>query len=142
MNSGETLYVLKLQQNRYYIGRTKKHNLTKLFQRHFDDEELSWTKTYKPMYIEYVMPRVDLYPNGAYNEEEKCTRKYMTKYGIDNVRSKKYVADELTKERKDEIQKAIWKDNDLCTHCGNKECIEKLDINHTESDNSDDSLCD
>jgi hypothetical protein len=64
-------------------------------------------------------------------EEDKITKEYMSKYGIDKVRGGSYVEVELSPFQIDALQKEIWAANDLCTKCGRsghfvKDCYAKI----------------
>ena len=53
------IYVLKLEQDKYYIGKTK--NPTFRLQTHFDLDGSSWTKKYKPLKVIEIIPNCDDY---------------------------------------------------------------------------------
>jgi predicted GIY-YIG superfamily endonuclease len=46
MNS---IYILKLEDNKYYVGKTK--NINKRILEHFSNNGSEWTKKYKPIEI-------------------------------------------------------------------------------------------
>ena len=73
-----TIYVLKLQGNKYYVGKTT--NPTYRLDDHFSEGGSAWTKKYKPISIH------ELQPDKPDTDEQIVTQKYMQKYGIDNVR--------------------------------------------------------
>ena len=72
------IYVLQLQNNKFYIGKTS--NPYFRFDNHFAHNGSEWTKQHKPINILELIPNCDDY------DEDKYTYKYMDKYGIDNVR--------------------------------------------------------
>jgi len=88
------IYILKLKENKYYIG--KSDNVLNRFQQHINGNGSSWTRKYNPISIEKIIENVSSF------EEDKITKEYMSKYGIDNVRGGSYVEIELT-----ELQKEI-----------------------------------
>ena len=72
------IYVLKLIDDKYYVGKTENYDIR--LNQHFDFNGSKWTQKYKPLYIEELIPNCDNL------DEDKFTIKYMIKYGIDNVR--------------------------------------------------------
>ena len=69
------IYILRCLGDKYYIGYTNTPNFS--IENHDFNE---WTKTYKPVEIVEIFDNCDRY------DEDKYTIKYMSKYGIDNVR--------------------------------------------------------
>ena len=119
------IYVLKLKENKYYIG--KSDNVLNRFQQHINGNGSSWTKKYKPISIEKTIENISSF------EEDKITKEYLSKYGIDNVRGGSYVEIELTGVQKHILCTEIWAANDCCTRCGRsghfiKKCYAKKDI--------------
>jgi len=80
------LYVLKLEQNKKYIGVTSKTPEFRMRQHQNEFLGAAWTKKYKPLEI---FDRKDL-GHMTYEEaqkyENKVVRVYINKYGHDNVR--------------------------------------------------------
>ena len=70
------IYVLELENNKYYIGKTDNPQFR--LESHFNSNGAAWTKKYKPINIIELIPNCDDY------DEDKYTLKYMEKYGIDN----------------------------------------------------------
>ena len=77
------IYILKLSNNKYYIG--KSNNIFIRYRQHLNGNGSFWTKKYKPLYIERLIEDCDDY------DEDKYVKIYMNMYGIDNVRGGKYV---------------------------------------------------
>ena len=73
-----TIYILQLQDNKYYIGKTTQPEIR--LESHFNSNGSSWTKKYKPIKV------IDLIHDCDDFDEDKYTLKYMQKYGINNVR--------------------------------------------------------
>jgi len=120
-----TVYILKLINNKYYVGRSS--NVAKRFNDHLNGTGSFWTKKYKPINIEKVVENVSLF------EEDKVTKEYMYKYGIDNVRGGSYVRERLAPYELKLIRKEIFAAHDLCIRCGSnkhfiKDCDSKRDI--------------
>ena len=119
------IYILKLQNNKYYVG--KSNDLETRLTSHKNGLASAWTKKYKPISVEKVIPNASSY------DENKETIEYMGKYGIDNVRGGIYVTEALDNTQRSEINKQIWGANDCCTQCGRKEhfvnnCKETKDV--------------
>jgi len=76
------VYVLKLENDRYYIGST--YNLNFRYAQHCGGQGAQYTRCHKPISIEAV------FPNAEKGLENKVTREYMEKYGKDNVRGGSY----------------------------------------------------
>lgn len=124
--STTNIYILKLKNNKYYIGKT--NDVNKRFQQHVSGTGSSWTSTHEPIKILKVIE------NASQFDEDKYVKEYMNKYGIDNVRGGAYVSNELDEVQKYSLQKEIWGANDLCTQCGRKghfvkDCYAKKDVN-------------
>lgn len=105
------IYVLKCENNKYYVGRTK--NIEKRIIQHFTLNGSKWTKKYKPIKI------INQYDGDEF-DEEKHTLLTMDKYGIENVRGGSYCKMKLSKYDIDKIQQIIYSIMDKCYKCGKK----------------------
>lgn len=94
------IYVLKLECEKYYVGRTKK-TITERFKEHMSGYGSIFTKTYKPIRVIEYFESHDNY------DEDKHTLKMMEKYGIDQVRGGSFVSEVLSNEEKNLIKKMI-----------------------------------
>lgn len=106
------IYILKLENNKYYVGKTS-HPKTRIDQ-HFANQGSSWTKKHNPIDIEAIIPDCDDY------DEDKYVKKYMDKFGIDNVRGGTFSQIKLKEEDSDFIEKSSISSNDKCLKCGKK----------------------
>jgi hypothetical protein len=104
------IYVIKLQQNKFYVGKTNNPQIR--LDNHFNTRGSEWTKLYKPISIEALIPDCDDY------DEDKYTRMYMDKYGIDNVRGGSYTQVNLDKTTKEHLTRMSNGTNDRCFTCG------------------------
>jgi len=123
------IYILALKGGRYYIG--KSDDVHKRFSDHLNGHGSEWTKLYKPVKIEKVIE------NASPFEEDKITKEYMCKYGIDKVRGGSYVRPELSSSDIKYLLKEIWSAKNLCTRCGRsthfvKDCYARNDIYDNE----------
>jgi predicted GIY-YIG superfamily endonuclease len=68
------VYILKLVKNKFYVGKTT--NPLFRLNDHYNGNGASWTKKYKPLTLDKIIPNCDEY------DEDKYTIKYMDLYGI------------------------------------------------------------
>ena len=99
------IYVLRLEGGRYYIG--KSDNVMNRYQQHLNGNGSAWTRKYKPVSLEKTIENVSPF------EEDKITKEYMSKYGIDKVRGGSYVEVELSEFHIDALKMEIWAAKDL-----------------------------
>ncbi|KAI3656241.1 hypothetical protein MP638_006762, partial [Amoeboaphelidium occidentale] len=81
-NSLYTIYVLECKQGKFYVGKTTKPVETR-FAEHLADPT-GWTSLYEPLRIAETFHRQES------DFEDYITKKYMRKYGIENVRGGSY----------------------------------------------------
>lgn len=106
------IYILKLQKGKYYIGKTLNPDFN--LESHSNNDESEWTKKYKPLEI------IEFIPNCNNYDQDKYTKIYMDKYGIDNVRGGSYTSINLDISTKIELIKISNSMNNKCIKCGNK----------------------
>lgn len=107
------IYILKLKEGKYYIGKTNYPDIR--IDEHFTKNCGSqWTKRYKPLKIERIIPDCDDF------DEDSYTLRYMNKYGIENVRGGQFVRLNLTKNDLEYIHSSLRSSNNLCFKCGSK----------------------
>lgn len=104
------IYILKLEDSKYYIGKSE--NVERRFQDHMNGNGSVWTRKYKPIEMERVIRSASSF------DEDKFTKEYMSTYGIDNVRGGSYTTVELSEEQKEFLTREIWGAKDLCARCG------------------------
>ena len=70
------IYILLLEETKYYIGKTTQPEIR--LEKHFNSNGSLWTKKYKPIKVIGLIPNCDDF------DEDKYTLKYMQKYGINS----------------------------------------------------------
>jgi len=104
------IYILKLQHAKWYVGRTENPQFR--LENHFGGGASSWTTRYPPVSIQKLIPGCDIF------DEDKYVIKYMSQYGISNVRGGSFSAIDLTTAQIQIIEHMIKGANDKCFSCG------------------------
>ena len=131
------IYVLKLQQGKFYVGRTNKPIRDRL-EEHQSGTGSTWTRKYPPVRVLYEVSTSDRFREN--NETLKC----MAQYGIENVRGGRYSQMSLSNADRENIEKEIRSSTDQCLRCGRKghfksDCYAKTHANGSAiQDNSND----
>lgn len=135
------IYVLKLENNKYYVGKTTNPEFR--IENHFNKNGSVWTKKYNPVKLESLIPDCDDY------DEDKYTKIYMDKYGIENVRGGSFTSIKLDENTVNHLTQMSNGTNDKCFRCSRSghfasNCYVRTDINGIyidDEDNTDKSNC-
>jgi len=106
-----TIYILKLNNNKYYIGKTNR-NVKERYQEHLEGIGSFWTKKYKPLSV------VKQIENSSPFDEDRYVKEYMAIYGIDNVRGGSYNQEELNGETIKFLKNELRTSKNECYKCG------------------------
>jgi predicted GIY-YIG superfamily endonuclease len=104
------IYILELQENKFYVGKT--NNPTFRLEQHFNESGALFTKIFKPLKLLELIPNCDDY------DEDKYTLKYMSKYGIENVRGGSFCQLKLSSEHRNTINRMLAGTENKCYKCG------------------------
>ncbi|SNW62423.1 GIY-YIG nuclease with Zinc finger domain [Orpheovirus IHUMI-LCC2] len=120
----ESLYILELEYGRIYVGKTRR--LYDRILEHFTYNGSIWTKLYRPIKILEIIEDPDDF------DEDKYTKIYMRKYGIDKVRGGSYVTQTLPYYQIQSLEKELYTSSDKCFQCGKqghyiKDCPQKIE---------------
>jgi len=121
------IYILELQENKYYIGKTNNPQIR--INSHFNSNGSAWTRKYKPIKVLELIPDCDDY------DEDKYTRIYMDKFGIENVRGGSFVTIELDKNTVKYLKRMSNGTNDKCFICSKdghfaRDCKENSELEY------------
>lgn len=121
----ETVYILQLEHNKYYVGWTQRVNGDR-FEEHFNGEGSEWTKKYKPI-------QVIKWINGTKQDEDRITLELMKDLGWYNVRGGKWCKVEMTEPPK-ELKLTSSKVNAIITRVTTKQKLKcKTDLEKKRS---------
>ena len=104
------IYILKLQDERYYVGKSE--NPMKRYQEHMNGSGSAWTRKYKPIGIEKVIEKASPF------DEDKYVKIYMSRYGIEKVRGGAHTSIELPEDQEDMLRHELRSATDKCLSCG------------------------
>lgn len=118
--SATTIYVLRLKEGRYYVGKTNR-DVKKRVDEHKagGGNGSAWTRRYP------VLGLFRQYPQKESLDEDKYVKKYMINFGIDNVRGGAYSNINLTPSQKKSIDTEIMHASDQCLRCGSSDHFAK-----------------
>ena len=110
--NGSVIYTLKLENNKYYVGKTT--DIQKRYLAHLAGLGSRWTKIYKPIGIISQEEEKTLY------DEDNKVKEIMCMHGIENVRGGSYCRFQLSDDEIRFIKKELNSIKDECFNCGEK----------------------
>lgn len=99
----QTIYVLELCGNKYYIGATMAMNLNTRLRQHFRSGGNDWLHKWRPLRIH------KLYRNSREGDVDlnRIMFEYMRKFGVDNVRGGSYSMTDLSLVEREQLKRAM-----------------------------------
>lgn len=104
------VYILELENNKYYVGKSTEDNVDKRIQQHFDGGGSEWTKLHKPINSSKIDNCID-------EDEDKFVMVCMRQHGIPNVRGGSFCQIHLPEHNILTLQQMIQGSSDICHHC-------------------------
>lgn len=108
--TNEIIYVLALENDKYYVGKTC--NLARRLDEHYNGDGAAWTKLYKP--VKCLATHV----SSSKFDESVVTKEWMLTKGINNVRGGAYTQVHLSKTTLSCLLQELWDAENKCRKCG------------------------
>jgi hypothetical protein len=122
--SNTNIYILKLKDGYYYVGQS--NNVNKRLKQHLKGVGSNWTKKYKPICIDRIIPNLSSW------DEDRYVKEYMSIYGIDKVRGGSYTNINLDDNQIELLTKEIRNANNQCLKCGSNDHYMKKCTNYNK----------
>lgn len=94
------IYILKCESDKYYIGNTE-FGLYTIYNKHLYENYCDWTNTYKPVKL------IESFKNPSYQEMIDVMNKYVTKFGVENVKISDVICDYYDRNRELPVPRLI-----------------------------------
>lgn len=107
-----TIYIIKLEHSKFYVGKTRNPLPENRIMEHVVGNGTEWTRLYKPIGVLAIHTGCDDFDEDAY------TKRYMAKYGVENVRGGSYCQVVLDEAQVSFLQKELLGASDSCFECG------------------------
>jgi len=104
------IYILELVGGKYYVGKTNNPGFR--IDQHFLSGGSVWTRKYHPINVVEIINNCDNY------DEDKYTRIFMDKYGIENVRGGSFCEEVLDEDTVKMLEKKSNSAKNKCFVCG------------------------
>ena len=117
MQDRHVVYVLQLEQARWYVGKTTTGNLAARVQQHRYGQGAKFPKRYKPLNLDVIISSYHDDEQSAALEETNKTLNLMDIYGIDMVRGAQWTRMDISKETRVEIERYINHLKSRCFEC-------------------------
>jgi predicted GIY-YIG superfamily endonuclease len=131
----ESLYVLQLEDGKYYVGKTK--DVKRRVEEHSKGDGSTWTWIYRPVKV------LETRPVKTEHDENNLTKDLMKKYGVDNVRGGSYCQEELPPPMKMALETELRGTTDACFKCGQKGHFANrcTAVDESESESEEEPTC-
>jgi hypothetical protein len=103
------VYVLRCKQDKFYVGKSK--DALDRVTNHFFHHGSAWTKKYPPIDV------VETFENVTGFDEDKVTKMYMHRYGINHVRGGAYANMRLWDYQLQALKDELYAIDDCCFTC-------------------------
>jgi hypothetical protein len=110
MTDPMSIYTLKLEHGKFYVGRTRRP-VDERYTEHIRSHGSAWTRVHKPIAI------IDMFQTNDPFDENKTVYHMMEKYGIDNVRGGIFLDFKLKTSDWNHIKREINGARDRCFIC-------------------------
>jgi predicted GIY-YIG superfamily endonuclease len=107
-----SIYILRCECNKYYVGKTTSHNINKRLNAHFSGQGSQWTRLYHPLEV------IEIISNCEDEDEDKYTKKMMKLHGIENVRGGAYSRVSLGNDEIYFLKREMYGNKNNCFKCG------------------------
>jgi hypothetical protein len=107
-----TIYILSLQQGKYYVGKTQPEGVHSRVHAHVEGRGAAWTRKYPVIRLLKVVKDCSAW------DEDKETLRMMSEHGWQNVRGGRYCQMELPASDIMQIEASIRAATDKCMLCG------------------------
>lgn len=104
-----TVYVLELENGKYYVGHTKDVNLSRILEHGNTQKSAMWTQQHKPLRIMRMIP-------GSTCDEDRMTIHAMEVFGWRNVRGGKWTRTQMENPPQELVRNGLLT-NEICTRC-------------------------
>lgn len=134
--TADTIYVLKLENEKYYVGKTSR-SVQERFLEHARGHGSAWTRFHPPVSILIQRPCRD-----AFDEDAEVKRQ-MQQFGMDNVRGGCYSQVELDDAAVETLERELLHADNRCLQCGSAshymaQCPQRNVESENDEDESDD----
>jgi hypothetical protein len=109
----ETIYVLRLQRGKYYVGKTGR-SVEERYDEHRRGHGSAWTRLYAPVDFQEILESTSPF------DEDRTVKEYMSEFGVNNVRGGSYSEIELNGETRRLLEREIRHAFGLCLNCGDR----------------------
>jgi predicted GIY-YIG superfamily endonuclease len=113
----DKLYVLQLENGKYYVGKTA--DVKKRFEQHVSGKGAEWTKIHRPVKL------LETRRITSEHDENNTTKDLMKKYGMENVRGGAYSTTDISPEVEDVLRLEMKSNTNACYKCGKSGHISK-----------------